>query len=187
MPQVDVDNSSYMNGVKVYCWNSRIRIVVGKYCSFADGITIVAGGEHDKDWAASYPFIDRENWNEYEYIKKKRLKGDIVIGNNVWIAQNVTILSGVIIGNEALVAAGRVVVKDVLAYGIVGGVPAKQIRYRFDNNIIVKLEFIKWWDWNIGLIRKRFEEFLILLNLSKSIIEVIVGRRNELQNEDACC
>lgn len=148
-----------MNGVKIYCWDKHIEIAVGKYCSFADNITIIAGGEHDKDWVSTYPFIDRWKLIEYQDLKKPRFKGNIIIENDVWISNNVIILSGVTIHNGAVIGAGSLVTKDVPAYSIIGGNPAKNIGYRFDEDIINALENLKWWDWSEEKIRNNIKEF----------------------------
>jgi acetyltransferase-like isoleucine patch superfamily enzyme len=121
--------------------------MIGKYCSLADGITVIAGGEHDKDWFSTYPFIELWHMDELTFMKKKRYKGDIIIENDVWIGNNVTILSGVTIGNGAVIAAGSVIVKNVEPYSIVGGNPARIIKHRFSNSIIERLNKLQWWDW----------------------------------------
>ena len=81
-------------------------------------------------------------------------KGDIVIGNDVWIGYEAVIMAGVHIGNGAIIAARAVVTKDVPPYTIVGGVPARPIRKRFDEEVIRKLETLKWWDWSVEKIRQ---------------------------------
>lgn len=81
-------------------------------------------------------------------------KGDIVIGNDVWIGYEATILSGVTIGDGAIIGAKAVVTKDVPAYSVVGGVPAKEIKRRFDADTIQKLQQIKWWDWSYEKIQR---------------------------------
>ena len=81
-------------------------------------------------------------------------KGDIVIGNDVWIGYEAVIMAGVHIGNGAIIAARAVVTKDVPPYTIVGGVPARPIRKRFDEEVIRKLETLKWWDWSVEKIRR---------------------------------
>lgn len=80
-------------------------------------------------------------------------KGDIVIGNDVWIGYEATILSGVHIGDGAIIGAKAVVTKDVPAYSIVGGIPAREIKKRFDPGTIQKLQQLKWWDWSYEKIR----------------------------------
>lgn len=81
-------------------------------------------------------------------------KGDIIIGNDVWIGYEAVIMAGVNIGDGAIIAAHAVVTKDVAPYTIVGGVPARPIRQRFDDSVIQKLESLKWWEWPINKIRK---------------------------------
>lgn len=121
--------------------------IVGKYCSIADGVIFMTGGEHRVDWVTTYPFSAL--WpNVAGHIQgHPKTKGNIVIGNDVWIGMNALILSGVTIGDGAVIGAGALVAKDVPPYAIVGGNPAKLIRYRFDPQTIKKLLVIAWWDW----------------------------------------
>jgi len=138
---------------KIYYWENQPNLKVGKFCSIADGVKIILGGEHRTDWVTTYPF--NVVFDEFKYLKgHPSHKGDIVIGNDVWIGINSTILSGVTIGDGAVIALGSVVTKDVEPYSIVGGVPARLIRKRFDDKTIKKLLEIKWWDWNIDKIKK---------------------------------
>ncbi len=159
-PNYKIGEGTYVNGAKVYCWDSRVNITIGKYCSLADGLTIVAGGEHDKDWVSTYPFIMNNGWHELDDLMKPRYKGDINIGHDVWIAQNVTILSGVNIGTGAIIAAGCVVTSDVPPYAIHGGVPNKLIYYRFSEDLRSSILQSKWWDWDLDTIHKRFPDFV---------------------------
>ncbi|MCI5188989.1 MAG: antibiotic acetyltransferase, partial [Candidatus Electrothrix sp. AS4_5] len=108
-------------------------------------------------WVTSYQFIDLWRvWELYPYLKPKT-KGDIRVGHDVWIGTGVIILSGVVIGNGAVIGAGSVVVKDVPPYAIVGGNPAKIIRYRFSPEQIEALQHIAWWDWSEEKIRHHLE------------------------------
>ena len=121
------------------------KLVIGKYCSIAPNVTILLGGEHDYRRVTTYPFDMFDNIAN-QSPPYSLTKGDVVIGNDVWIGINVTILSGVTIGDGAVIGACALVNKDVKPYTIVGGVPAKLIKYRFDKEKIrVLLEF-KWWD-----------------------------------------
>lgn len=103
-----------------------------------------------------------EDWN----LEKSNVsdawdnKGDIVIGNDVWIGYEAIIMAGVHIGNGAIIATRAVVTKDVLPYTIVGGIPAKPIRKRFNDDTIQKLEILKWWDWSIEKIRQKLPYIL---------------------------
>ena len=129
----------------------HISVSIGNFCSIAQGVTIISGGEHHPEWITTFPINIKMNLDSNTTAVAK---GPIVIENDVWIATNSSILSGVTIGNGAVVAAGSVVVKDVPPYAIVGGNPAKLIRYRFDEEIISKLLEIKWWDWDDEKIKK---------------------------------
>lgn len=122
------------------------NLTIGKYCSIAADVTIVLGGEHCKDWITTYPFYVL--WpNLKQYFPPNHTKGDIKIGNDVWIGTKATILSGLTIGDGAIIAAGSVVTKDVEPYMIVGGIPAKPIKMRFPRNVVDKLLEISWWNW----------------------------------------
>ncbi|MDW4528388.1 CatB-related O-acetyltransferase [Rossellomorea marisflavi] len=128
---------------------------IGRFCSIAKGLTIGLG-EHPTEYLSSHPFQYESVfpfWKESERfegtVEKKQMKSSPVIGNDVWIGANVTILRGVTIGDGAVVAAGAIVNKDVKPYEIVGGVPAKHIKFRFDDDQIEKLLEIKWWDYTL--------------------------------------
>ena len=119
------------------------NLKIGKFCSISEEVTIILGGEHKIDTISSYPFSLEKN---------RYSKGDVIIGNDVWIGYGSTILSGVTIGDGAVIAANAVVTKDVEPYAIVGGIPAKTIKYRFDEKTIDKLLKLKWWDLDIHFI-----------------------------------
>lgn len=130
---------------EVLAWDDKTQLTIGKYCSIAAGVTIILGGEHRSDWIATYPFS--EFFEEGKLIEgHPASKGDIVIGNDVWIGQNATILSGVNIGSGAIIGAEAVVAKDVAAYTIVAGNPARNMRARFDDETISALLSACWWD-----------------------------------------
>lgn len=138
---------------KIYADPSSFKL--GKFCSIADGVTIYAGGEHNYNWVSSYNFSAR-----FDCKVCTDSKGDVFIGNDVWIGDGSLILSGVNIGNGAVIAAHSVVTKDVNPYEIVGGNPARHIKYRFDQTQINSLLKIKWWDWDIKEIETNFELIL---------------------------
>ena len=128
---------------------------IGKFCSIANDVQIFLGGNHRIDWITTYPFSVLNSWPEAKDIKGHPCtKGDVIIGNDVWIGRKTLILSGVTIGDGAIVGARSVVTKDVAPYSIVAGNPAKLIRKRFDEKTIEKLLEIKWWDWNLEKIKK---------------------------------
>jgi acetyltransferase-like isoleucine patch superfamily enzyme len=123
--------------------------VIGKFSSIASDLTICLGGNHRHDWVTTYPFGHTQHnvFTTYNGTGHPRTKGDVIIGNDVWIGDNVTIMSGVTIGDGAVLARNSHVVKNVEPYTLVGGNPAKLIKYRFEKEQIDKLLEIKWWDW----------------------------------------
>ena len=126
------------------------RLIIGKFCAIARGIEfIMNGANHRMNSVTTYPFnIMGNGWEKCApSLAELPYKGDTIIGNDVWIGQNVTVLPGVHIGDGAIIAANSVVTKDIPAYHIVGGDPAKIIRKRFDDELISHLLRLRWWDW----------------------------------------
>lgn len=139
--------------------NDKATLNIGKYVSIANDVIIMLGGEHRPDWVSTYPF--NVLYPEFNYIKgHPTTKGDVVIGNDVWIGRQALIMSGVTIGDGAIIAANAVVVKNVSPYSIVGGNPAKHIRYRFEENEIAELLRIKWWNWSDNEVRKNADKLM---------------------------
>lgn len=127
-------------------WGENAVLRIGKFCSIAQNVTVFLGGEHRPDWVTTYPF--NALVPALSYIPgHPRTKGDVVIGNDVWLGDGATILSGVRIGDGAVVGARALVTKDVPPYGIVGGNPAKLLRYRFEPEVVSRLLGLRWWDW----------------------------------------
>lgn len=130
---------------------------IGRYCSIAGNIR-VGDIEHPTNWLGTSPFqynADRFGWhesaNDYAPLVDKKdtfRKPPVVIGNDVWIGARVTILRGVTIGDGAIVAGGSVVTKDVEPYAVVGGVPARTIKRRFDDGTVKRLLDLRWWDYS---------------------------------------
>lgn len=127
------------------------RLIIGKFCSIARGARFLFNSaNHSLTSLAIYPFpIFFEEWGlDVSHITEAwDNKGDIVIGNDVWIGYEASILAGVTIGDGAIIGARAVVTKNVPPYTIVGGVPARQIRKRFPDEVISTLLTLKWWDW----------------------------------------
>lgn len=124
-------------------------VEVGAFCSIAFNVRLVLGGNHRTDWFTTFPFghVSKGVFPAYGGEGHPTTKGDIIIGNDVWLSENVTIMSGVKIGDGAVIAHNSHVVKDVPPYSIVGGNPAKFIKYRFSQPVIDKLLELKWWEW----------------------------------------
>ena len=150
------------------------KLVVGKFCSIACGAKFLFNSaNHSLTSLATYTFpLFFEEWG----LEKQRVrdawdnKGDIVIGNDVWIGYEAIILSGVTVGDGAIIGSRAVVTKDVPPYTIVDGVPAKPIRKRFDENTIAALLQVRWWDWP----EKRIQENI--QNIQAGCIEKFMER-----------
>jgi acetyltransferase-like isoleucine patch superfamily enzyme len=127
---------------------SNSKITIGKYCSIARNVKIICGSNHHIEWVSTFPFRILFNLPGQYKDGHPFDKGPVVIGNDVWLGDGVTILSGVKIGDGAVLAAGAFVVKDVEPYSVVGGNPARHLKYRFPEEQIRKLLKIRWWDWS---------------------------------------
>lgn len=140
----------------IYWKNDNAKLTIGNFCSIANDVKIYLGGNHRTDWVSTYPFghIYQDIFNTFNGIGHPATKGDIIIGNDVWIGYDVTIMSGVTIGDGAVIANNSHVVKNVEAYSLTGGNPAKVIKYRFSEEQIKKLLEIKWWYWDDEKINK---------------------------------
>ena len=134
--------------------NHENRLVIGSYCSVAGGVKFLVSGDHALDRISTFPFQTRCLTGEWEALSK----GDIVIDDDVWIGYGTTILSGVHIGQGAVVAAGAVVSKDVPPYAVAAGVPAKVIKFRFAPEIIEELMKIDYSRLDETMIREHREE-----------------------------
>lgn len=136
----------------------REKLIIGKFCSIACGTKFLFNcANHSLKSLSTYTFpLFYEEWE----LEKSNIttawdnKGDIVISNDVWIGYEAVIMAGVHIGDGAIIAARAVVTKDVPPYTIVGGTPAKEIRKRFDAEVIQQLLLLKWWNWSTDKIRK---------------------------------
>ena len=142
------------------------RLKIGKFCSIANEVTILLEGEHRHDWITTYPL-------EYEFEdlmigEYRKSKGSVIIGNDVWIGQGAKILSGVTIGDGAVIGAYSVITKDVPSYAIVVGNPQQIIKYRFSENKINFLKNLKWWNWSFDKIKENIKI------LSSSNIEKLI-------------
>lgn len=151
----------------VLSWGEKATLTIGKFCSFAYNVSIMLGGEHNVDWVTTYPFNPLFA-GASSFLGHPKTKGDVTIGNDVWIGYDSLILSGITIGNGAVIAARSIVTKDVPAYAIVGGNPSRVIRHRFSPTLIDDLQRIAWWDWPLEkitaawplLLSNQIEEFI---------------------------
>ena len=127
------------------------RLIIGKFCSIACGAKFIFNcANHTLKSLSTYTFpLFFEEWDlpKSEVAAAWDDKGDIVIGNDVWIGYDAVIMAGVTIGDGAIIGTRAVVVKDVEPYSIVGGIPAKEIRKRFSPDIIARLRKLQWWNW----------------------------------------
>lgn len=121
-------------------------VTIGKYCSIAQNVIIDCGWHHNTEFVTTYPL--NVFFEKLTHIKgHPKSKGNVNIGNDVWIGESAIIMGGITIGDGAVIAAGSVVTKDVAPYQIVGGCPAKHIKMRFKAQQIAALQRIAWWNW----------------------------------------
>ena len=157
LDKTKIGDHSYVNT------NTRIKnAVIGRYCSIGSGV-IIGIGKHPLNMVSTHPAFYCNN-KAYETYADKNYYGNeysnVVIENDVWVGSNSTIIGDVKIGNGAVIAYGSIVTKDVPPYAVVGGVPAKIIRYRFEKQIIDELQDIKWWLFPDDFLKTNFLLFL---------------------------
>ena len=136
------------------------KLIIGKFCAIAKGIEfIMNGANHRINAITTYPFnIMKNGWEKSApSLSDLKLKGNTIIGNDVWIGQNVTVLPAVHIGDGAIIGANSVVAKDIPPYSVAVGNPCEVKRKRFDEDLIEYLLKIKWWDWSAEKIFKKME------------------------------
>jgi len=145
------DVSNFEKNVKYHFDFIGDKLIIGKFCMIASGATfIMNGGNHLTEATSAYPFaIFGGAWQDAMKGNSYPTKGDTVIGNDVWIGHDATLMPGVQIGDGAIIATKAVVTKNVEPYTIVGGNPAKPIKKRFSEDIISKLLELQWWHWDV--------------------------------------
>ena len=164
--------------IKIYRFDNFTKIIIGKFCSIAPNVTVYLGGNHRLDWISAFPFPEgyfNKIFPNAKNIKDYNIsKGDLIIGNDVWIGAETTILSGITIGDGAVIAAGSFVNKDVKPYTVSGGVPNKEIKKRFSKKEIDILLKVKWWKFSNKIINDLLpvlnsNNFKLFFNKIKSI------------------
>lgn len=151
------DVANFEKNVKYHFGNDKL--IIGKFCMLASGVEfIMNGANHLINSVSSYPFaIFGHEWADAMEGKEYPNKGDITIGNDVWIGYKSVIMAGVTIGDGAIIGSYSVVTKNVEPYSIVGGNPAKEIRKRFSPTEIEILLQVAWWNWDIEKITKNIK------------------------------
>lgn len=150
------------------------KLIIGKFCAIAQGVEfIMNGANHRMNSVTTYPFnIMGSGWEKATpSLEDIPLKGDTIVGNDVWIGQNVTVMPGVNIGDGAIIAANSVVTKDIAPYHIAGGNPCRIIRKRFDDELIEYLLGLEWWNWPP---KKIFENLEVLCSSNLEQVKNII-------------
>ena len=165
----NVRNSTLGLGSYIGSKSFMPECLVGKFCSIGSNVQILSGNHPTDIFISTHPafysvsgstglsFVNKSKFTEFEYADENGHK--VIIGNDVWIASNVLIVAPVKIGNGAVVAAGSVVIGDVEPYSIVGGVPAKVIGRRFEEETAEKINSSQWWNWDLDKIRANADCF----------------------------
>ena len=161
--------------------NAKIDMCkIGRYCSIANDFQIAIGNHPTSTWVSTHPaffsvygqagiiYTDRQRYEEIKYVNDSDKA--VIIGSDVWIGQRVTVLNGIKIGNGSIIAAGAVVVDDTPDYSIVGGIPARVIKYRFTDEEIEFLKELKWWEKDTKWIKAHAELFDSIQKLRDKIV-----------------
>lgn len=154
------DVANFEKNVKYHFDFIGDKLIIGKFCMIASGVTfIMNGANHKMDGITAYPFnIFNQGWERVTPTPGELpFKGDTVIGNDVWIGAQATIMPGIHVGDGAIIATNATVTKDVAPYSIVGGNPAKELRKRFPDSKILELLEMQWWNWDIEKITANLE------------------------------
>ena len=154
LPQMVTVGKGTYGRLNVLTYNIKTKLSIGHYCSIAPEVVFIPSADHYLDHISTYPFLVKVLNKDFEGVTK----GDIKVDDDVWIGYRAAILSGVHIGQGAVIAAGTVVTKDVPPYAIVGGVPAKIIKYRFSDELIQELIRVDYSKLTDEMISKHMDE-----------------------------
>ena len=144
-PQYEIGRGTY-GSPEIITWQEGATLKIGAFCSIAEGVKFFLGGEHRVDWVTTYPFSFL--WESGRHITgHPKTKGDVIVGNDVWIGAEAVIMSGVKIGDGAVVGARAVVTKNMEPYAIYAGNPARLVKKRFDEKTIQQLLALEWWNF----------------------------------------
>lgn len=134
---------------------TKVKLIIGKFCAIAAETRFIITGNHKLDAISTYPFpVFQNGWESLYDVMDLPARGDLVVGNDVWLGYDSLVMGGVNIGHGAIIATRAVVTKDVPAYAIAAGNPATVIKKRFDEATIERLLKISWWDWDIKKINR---------------------------------
>lgn len=159
---------NFEKNVKYHFEFNEDKLIIGNFCMIASGVEfIMNGANHLTQAISTYPFsVFHPEWAKGMEGKPYPKKGDTIIGNDVWIGYKATIMSGIKIGNGSIIASKSLVVKDVPPYTIVGGNPGKELKKRFSESDIERLERLAWWNWDLDKITANVDH-LTSLDISK--------------------
>jgi acetyltransferase-like isoleucine patch superfamily enzyme len=188
MSGYDIGDYTYGNPT-VYPFRGRGggTLTIGKFCQIADGAEILLGGEHHKERATGYPleFLPMMDGIRMQHISDHATtKGNVVIGNDVWIGHRALILSGVTIADGAVIGASAVVTHNVEPYSIVAGSPAKFVGYRIPLECIAPMLVLRWWDWEIEQIGQA--QYLLQSPLTVGVLSRLISFHYTIVNCPNC-
>ena len=157
-PQFTFGRETYGN-LQIRDFMEQDDVEVGSFTSIAPGVQILLGADHRVDWVTTYPF--NINWKQFKDVKgHPKSNGAVRIGSDVWIGLDAVIMSGVTIGDGAVIGARALVNEDIPPYSIAVGMPAKVIKYRFTSDIIDRLLAIRWWGWSEDKLERAMPDLL---------------------------
>ncbi|TJV17705.1 MAG: CatB-related O-acetyltransferase [Mesorhizobium sp.] len=165
LPGVEIGRHTYgLTKESFFVPHRNVPVRIGSFCSVGPGVLFICAAGHRLDTATTYPiqFVDGKIHN----APGTTGKGPITVGHDVWIGARCIILAGVTIGNGAVIGAGSIITRDIAPYAIAVGNPARTIRYRFEPEVIDRLQSLKWWDWRDDLIGERVE-FLTAMGVER--------------------